>query len=142
MKSATNGIAIRRLLARATDQLTFIFVIDLLVKADAFHPLLATALLPAFIPVDAFELWLLGTTLGKFLFRLRVASDTRLTYWQALKRSFLVWLCGQAAGIALLIPITAGIAYSRLLEKGITFWDEVVGTRVEPVRQGNIEHAG
>ncbi len=70
-----------------------------------------------------------GTTPGKAILCIRVrnADGSKLTYFQALGRTFSVWLRGQGLNIPLVALITAITAYSRLKNDGSTSWDQVGG---------------
>ena len=73
--------------------------------------------------VEAALLATWGTTPGKYLLRTKVrdADMKKLSFSQALKRSFLVWWLGMGAGV---IPLpTLIIAAIKLKKKGNTSWD-------------------
>ena len=67
-----------------------------------------------------------GTTPGKALLkiRLRNSDGSKLSYTDALSRSFDVFFKGVGIGIPIVQLITLIFAYNRLTKKGITSWDE------------------
>jgi len=73
-----------------------------------------------------------GTTPGKWFLKieLKKASNSKLTYSEALKRSFAVWWRGMGVGFPLLTLITFIIASRKLEKNGITSWDRNLGTMV------------
>src|SRR3990167_7840712 len=77
------------------------------------------------IPIEAILLSTLGTTLGKFLLKIKLRQGRRfrLDFRTAIKRSFNVWL----RGLGMMIPIINGIcllvAYNRLKVFQMTTWD-------------------
>ncbi len=125
-------MAVRRLFARAIDQLSFIALVDVLVPFDAFSPLIALALMFAFVPIEAMQVWIFGTSLGKLVLGLKVITPgaRETTFTTALYRSALAWVVGQGVGIGLILPVTYVLSYSRLTEGKPTFWDEQLGTDV------------
>jgi uncharacterized RDD family membrane protein YckC len=66
-----------------------------------------------------------GTTTGKALFkiRLRQQNGTKLSYLQALSRSFSVWIQGLGLGVPFVSLFTLLNSYNRLTNEGITLWD-------------------
>jgi len=90
------------------------------------NPLVAGFLLYlAWVPAEAAFLSLAGTTPAKWLFRIRVVhpDGTLLSYREALKRSFLVWVQGLGLGIPIVTAFTQLFAYCRLARTGTTLWD-------------------
>lgn len=85
-----------------------------------------------YAPLEAWMLSWRGTTPGRILMRIQVVRDDgRLpTYEQALWRSFQVFV----KGVALLLPIANLFAMAwwrvRLMQKGVTPWDESSKTTV------------
>jgi len=67
-----------------------------------------------------------GTTLGKWLFKIKVRNSNgqKLTFSEALNRSFSVWLKGMGAGVPILSLITLLTSHSKLKRDAITAWDE------------------
>ncbi|MGK0188822.1 MAG: putative RDD family membrane protein YckC [Verrucomicrobiales bacterium] len=75
------------------------------------------------------EAWLLsnyGFTPGKYLFNIRVVREDRtlMSYKQALRRSFTVWLRGYGMGILLLREVLSIMSFIALTQDGKTPWDE------------------
>lgn len=120
------GLALRGLLPPET--------VEVLMRPGMEQLLFNSLTLLLFAPLEAWFLSQRGTTPGKALLRIQVRSlDGSLpTYQQALMRSFQVWLKGM--GLCL-VPVVALIAMAwwriRLLQKGVTSWDESCLTRVE-----------
>lgn len=134
-------MAWKRFWARMIDEVAFAYILFFIL--DAFFDARASTniavelfvqfvVFPAFlIPFEAVQLAIFNRTLGKFLMGIRIETiDCQLSMSLALKRSFLIWWRGLAAGIPILSLIAMGIAYSRYADKGITSWDEELGTRV------------
>ena len=76
---------------------------------------------------------LTSTTLGKFIFRLRVAGPDgeRPSYLRCLHRSILVFFFGMGAGFEPLRWIANFFAFIRVQNTGLAFWDEQAHTRVD-----------
>lgn len=82
-----------------------------------------------------------GTTLGKFLFniRLRNGDGTKLTFSRAMKRAFNVWVRGGGLASSVPLPPISGLvtiiqwchAYSVLDRTGATTWDRNGGFSYE-----------
>jgi len=77
-----------------------------------------------FVEPIFFVIW--GTTVGKALLKIRVRhkDGRKLSYKDALQRTFLVLFLGQGAGFPIISIITHIVAYNRLKKQGITSWDE------------------
>lgn len=135
-----------RFWARVLDYTWLAFVLSL--AANVFLP--GTALLWVqklalmHVPVDAFamllyvpvEAWCLsrwGTTPGRSLLRIQVRRlDGGLPgFQQALRRSFQVFVKGIALGLPFVSLFAMAWWRIRLLQKGVTAWDESNETRVE-----------
>lgn len=84
------------------------------------------------IPLEAALLTAFGTTPGKYLVGLRVLTTggSRLTYPQAIGRSFSVWAIGCALLIPLVLLFTFGSQYNRLKRGQQASWDERGGYAV------------
>lgn len=102
-------------------------------RALLIMTLLNTATFVLFIPLEALWLSRRGTTPGKALLRIQVRRlDGSLPdYSQALLRSALVFV----KGVALCLPVIPLFVMSwcriRLIQLGVTSWDEQTGLRVE-----------
>lgn len=83
---------------------------------------------------------LTATTLGKLIFRIRVAGPDgqKPGFFRSLYRSFLVFFFGMGAGFEPLRWIANFFAFLRVQNTGVAFWDEQAHTRVdqEPVGPG------
>jgi len=79
-----------------------------------------------FIFLEALFLSTWGTTIGKALFKIRVRNidGTKLSYKEALKRSFLVFYLGQGMGIPIFTIIVGIMSYNKLQKNGTTSWDD------------------
>lgn len=135
-KVVSLDVVIRRYLARSVDLILLFALLILMASIDPldwYGSILAALTL---LPIEAVTTWLFGATPGKFLLRIRVRSSTGapLTLLQALKRSISVWVFGQAVGIAVAMPFSAGIAYGRLRDGRETIWDEWAHTIVQRSR--------
>lgn len=75
--------------------------------------------------VEAFLLSKYGYTLGKWILKVRVTDKygQKLTYINALKRAFGVFIFGTALEIPVLTMLASIISYTKLNENGITKWD-------------------
>lgn len=82
-------------------------------------------ILALWFPAEAIFLKTLGTTPAKWLFGIRVhcSDGSRLSFRQALDRSFLVWMQGIGFGIPIVVLFTQLYAYQRLTNTGTTLWD-------------------
>ena len=81
------------------------------------------------------EAWLLsayGTTPGKLLFNVYVLHEdgSRLTYAQALRRSFTVWIRGYGFGVFPLREMLCIMSFIALVQDGKTPWDEQQSLKV------------
>lgn len=90
------------------------------------------------LPIEAIFLAVIGTTLGKWLFGIRVihASGKKLSYFAALKRANLLFLQGEGIGIPLVVLFTRAFAYRRLTKTGTTLWDASVNSVVTHEKWG------
>ncbi len=75
--------------------------------------------------LEAFFLATWGMTPGKWVYRLRILhpDGRRLSYGEALGRSFQVLFSGLALGLPGVPLITMALAYKELIETGATSWD-------------------
>ncbi len=120
-----------RYLARLFDYIIFGIVFSIAVALilpalfylpDIFYSML---LIFVWIFIEARFLSWWGTTPGKWLLKTKVRdlNGNKLTFSQALSRSFAVWLKGMGIGFPIASLITQVIAYNRLKKDGITSWD-------------------
>jgi len=131
----------RRLFARTVDLCTAGFVLVFLLifafgvamheQAADFakaieNPIIAGVVLYlVWLLAEALLLSLFGTTPAKWLFGIRVAhpGGDLLSFSEALKRSFLVFVQGVGFGIPFVALFTQLFAYRRLTKTGTTLWD-------------------
>jgi len=86
-------------------------------------------LLVLWIPIEAILLSTVGNTPAKWLFGIsvRTKSGHKLSFSQALERSFLVLTQGEGLGIPFVALFTQLFAYRRLTKSGTTLWDKATG---------------
>ncbi len=106
-----------------------------------FGNLFGFVCLAAWVLIEPLHLVSGGTTPGKWLFRTRVVTTDgrRLTYEDALMRSFRVWWRGMGVGAPIISLITLIAAHEKLTRNGVTSWDRegnftVVHKRLGPGR--------
>ena len=77
------------------------------------------------MPIEAAFLSFGKTTPGKWMLGLSVTTKSRgrLSFSEALKRSFSVWLRGMGMGLYIIPLFTLFFAYSSLKARGRTSWD-------------------
>jgi len=70
-----------------------------------------------------------GTTPGKWLLRIKLRDNMgkKLTFSNALNRSFSVWFRGLGMGVPIVTVITLIVAHGKLKQEGITTWDREGG---------------
>jgi len=75
--------------------------------------------------IEAFLLSTWGKTPGKWLFRISVRDQyhQKLSFSDAMNRSFSVWWLGMAAGIPIVVIVTLIVAAVKLSNAGMTSWD-------------------
>jgi len=84
------------------------------------------------VPIEAILLTSLGTTPGKWLYRLQVvnAEQTKLSFNTALARSLTVWQLGMGYGILLVTPFTNWQWRNRTQQGELATWDEQCKTSI------------
>lgn len=89
-------------------------------------------LIVIFMLLEAAFLHTTSTTLGKFIFGIRVkaADGSRLTFLACIKRTLLVSVFGQACFVPGLAMISYSVSYYILRRSGTTPWDREVGSVV------------
>jgi uncharacterized RDD family membrane protein YckC len=126
-----------RFWARNIDVILFAVVIGILLAifTPGFYELiivtknndavLGFAVMLCWIPVEAIALANWGTTPGKAMLGISVSrtDGRKLTFYEALSRSFLVWRKGAGCGLPLISLITCWVAYKKLKTAGSTTWD-------------------
>ncbi len=110
---------------------------------DIPSALLGMAILFIWIFQESILLANCGTTLGKWLFKMKVRNNKgqKLTFSEALNRSFSVWLKGMGAGVPILSLITLASSRSKLKRDAITAWDEEGGFVVTHEKIGLLRSA-
>ncbi|MBM3784638.1 MAG: RDD family protein [Acidobacteria bacterium] len=88
----------------------------------------AWACMVLWIPVEALMLASWGTTPGKFVLDVRVKGD--LAFGRTLNRSAQVFIKGMAAAIPIVALFSMVRSYKRLMNRGVTAWDEATGLQV------------
>ncbi len=86
---------------------------------------LGMGILLAWVFVEAIFLSGTGTTPGKWILntKVRISTGRKLTFTQALNRSFSVWWRGMGTGLPIVILVTLILGYNKLKKEGITSWD-------------------
>jgi len=144
----------RRYFARNIDVLTsglvaFIFMLYIIdrflpEKALLINKALDNDFVSAFtmyalwIPIEAIFLSLLGTTPAKWIFGISISKkdNSKLSFFDALHRSFLVWLGGVGLGIPIYTIFTNYSSYQKLTVSGETSWDKEIRTVVAHKKWG------
>ena len=97
-----------------------------LIAAAKYRLADAIVTVAAAIPLNAALIGFTGSSLGKWLFGVRVVGqDGRpIGFGKALLRELFVWVQGMGLGIPVVNLITFWLSYSRLEKNGATPWDE------------------
>ncbi len=103
--------------------------------------ILAVNFLGLWVPIEAFFLSTLGSTPGKILFQVKVrnANGSRLSFKQAIARTFKVFYRGEALRVPIICNITHFIGYKRLSNNAITSWDKDGGFVVTHGNVGRLQ---
>lgn len=106
--------------------------------SDQFDQLFGLAVFFAWVFIESLFLSTIGTTPGKWLFKIRLIPPSGETpdYSTALSRSFKVWWLGFGIGFPLVSFITLLVSYNKLTKNGITRWDRDSGFTVAHERIG------
>lgn len=82
-----------------------------------------------YVFIEALLLSEVGNTLGKWILKVRVnaSNGQKITFNSALKRSFNVWLRGNAAGIPIVCAFASMYSCFELKKNGVTKWDKDSG---------------
>jgi uncharacterized RDD family membrane protein YckC len=109
-------------------------------QGGQFADAMATCFLA--IPLNAMFIGLSGTSLGKWLFGVRVLDldGAPIGIPTALKREGLIWFRGLGLGLPIVTLFTLGNAFSHLKNKGISTWDQELETRIKQ-RPGGAKQA-
>ncbi len=127
---------VTRLCARAIDMFIFSFFcafitviffpsyINVVGSLDEESIIFYLSVMVIWIFVESLLISKLGTTLGKWLFGMRIKSvrGDQLKYMQALKRSVAVWFNGIGMGVFTLITMV--VSFNYLVNEGATSWDK------------------
>ena len=128
-----------RFFARLFDYYFFVIVIGIIfeiVDPDSIifdHPIAySVVIFFVWIFIESLFLSQFGATLGKMFLKTRVVdrNGNKPSYSDALRRSFGVWLKGEAIGFPIAYFVTWFISYKRLMGKGKTAWDDDGGFTV------------
>jgi uncharacterized RDD family membrane protein YckC len=123
----------RRYFARQLDYLLGATILSLILavyypESELLENDVALGIVSVFIWVfiESFLLATFGTTIGKALFSIRLvtAEGDSLNFFQALRRSFAVYIRGIAMGFAFITLLTMANAYFKLKSNKITTWDK------------------
>ncbi len=95
-------------------------------------------LLFIYVFVEAILISTWGTTPGKWLLSVQLTTQEgkMLTFSDALNRSFLVWFRGLIIGFPLVMILTEIYSYYDLKDKGVTYWDNKLSTKVSHKKIG------
>lgn len=94
-------------------------------------------LLFAWIFAESIFLSTMGTTPGKWLLKTKITHQSgRISFDDALSRSFKVWWRGMGIGFPIAALITHLVAYNKLTKNGETTWDADSGFSVTHERIG------
>lgn len=88
--------------------------------------------------IEPIFLTLFGCTIGKGILNTAVYTDkgTKLSFGQAVKRSFKVWLVGEGLCLPIITFFTQYSAYKTIRNFGIAYWDGGNGTFVKHKKIG------
>lgn len=76
------------------------------------------------LPIIAVLVGLTGSSLGKWVFGIRVSKDGKpIGFLRALKREFSVWFFGMGIGFPLVSLVTLILSFNRLKDANVTRWD-------------------
>lgn len=138
VKVGAKGRPWTRFWARMLDYLIFGFVIGFISAIFNIplpfdqQPFMGMLIIFLWVFVEAIFLSTWGKTLGKWLLCIEVRGPegAKLTFLQALNRSFSVWWMGLGAGIPIVNLVTMIIAAVKLSNCQITTWDRTGHFRV------------
>ena len=119
-----------RFLARAIDMWVFSFTFSIFTITLNIPEMLYTVLVTfVWIFVESILLSSWGTTLGKALLKVSIKkiNGEKITFADALNRSFMVWWKGMGIGFPFVTVVTQYISYEKLSNEGITDWDREGG---------------
>jgi uncharacterized RDD family membrane protein YckC len=76
--------------------------------------------------IESILLSTLGTTPGKWFLKIKLlhANGAKLSFSEALHRSFSVWVMGMGCGVPLVNIFALSYSYFSLKRKGATLWDQ------------------
>lgn len=128
-------MALRRAAARLIDLIVFFAFLVIVVSIDPPVWLGAMIVMAIYTVLDIWLPWYWGATIGKSLLRIRVTkiNGEPQSFREMALRSFWVFSLGLACGVFALLPVTLGLSYRRMIEKGATLWDEWCGTDVQRI---------
>lgn len=129
----------RRFFARALDWGILGFLLGFLLFFRQTSPLVGSIILCLiWMPIEALFLCLFGATPARWLFGIRVThpDGTLLSFGEAIRRSFLVFVQGFGCNIPFISLITSLFAYRRLTKTGTTRWDTATNAVVTHKKWG------
>lgn len=118
-----------RFWARMVDYSLLVIVISFLStyfgSLYTFQPYFTMSVLFIWVFIETFLMATVGTTPGKWLLRVTVRDrlHQKLSFSDAISRSFSVWWLGLGAGIPIISLITMIVASVKLSNAGATSWD-------------------
>ncbi|MBJ6749899.1 RDD family protein [Geomonas anaerohicana] len=88
--------------------------------------------LPFSLLLEAYTLWAVGTTPGKWLLNISLhkQNGASLTFKDTLHRGILIWVKGYALGVPLIEAITMAVAADRIDKGGSASWDDAIAIDV------------
>ncbi len=121
-----------RLWARMLDGMMVFLILFVIMKfivhANISLQILSVPVSPLVVAViESLLLSAWGTTLGKWIFEVKVRDEegNKLDFKKAVRRSFMVWLFGEALSFnSILTTFSYMVSYFRLTRAGKTYWDE------------------
>lgn len=114
----------------------YILVVEFLARYELF---LAVPLILFSLVVEVVLLTLFSTTLGKFLFGIRVLSHHGFSH--TAKRTLLLWIYGLGLGLPFLGQLAPWLQFRRLRRQGQTSYDEKTGFLLEQRNMGPFRYA-
>ena len=120
----------RRFFARFLDYIVLTFVLYNVMPEQKFDRVVESPfwffILPVlWRPAETLFISLFGATPGKWLFGIRVVhpDGKLLSFWEAFKRSFMIFWHGEGFNIPILGFFANLFSFSRLTKTGTTIWD-------------------
>ncbi|SOC39060.1 RDD family protein [Ureibacillus acetophenoni] len=118
-----------RYLAKMFDLCLFFVILSLILPSEVLYEangvIFGLIGLFLWIFIDSILLTLFGSTLGRYLLRIKITTknENRINLSTALKRSTFLWFRGLGLGIPIVSFFCLAESYSDLKAYGITYWD-------------------